>query len=488
MRNTSKPKLPPTNNNNNKRANSHTRIQPQQRGYYYSSANTQRRLQNKLNSNNNNNTNSKIEIDASSSSSSYHVTNIPLKRKWENELELYNKNNKLIIYLDNQKTKLGFILSLFKTLNNIISDTIIKKKIKIYEVNRKLQNDRIKKEKEDYEFQRNLSQQIDNALIKANQALESIKYIHKQLPKIKLNITDTSSKVIPPLSKPKDGSTLSDVIEKCQDKFNTNIQINNNNMNKYFTTFTRNKNVINIIKEKNRRLKQKHKNTLNSIFDTIYHNKIKHSMDIDDDNSSNNNDTNVNNVIKVSSLLISSLFMNLYMKVFCNVERNEHDNAVEKLYHLFSLWVIVTHMKQLFDNNNNNEQCDDNNTFNYNLNVTNIFGYKCNWDSILQPHESYFIKGFIYKQLHLYFDMLNKNCLSSNEKEIFNDDFYKMYHTLSKVEKIKCINYIMNHIHNNNNNSNNNKDNTSKEELNLFRNIESIFKNNGYYCCNICKQ
>ena len=88
MRNTSKPKLPPTHNNNNKRANSHTRIQPQQRGYYYSSANTQRRLQNKLNNNNNN---SKIEIDASSSSS--YVMNIPLKRKWENELELYNKNN-----------------------------------------------------------------------------------------------------------------------------------------------------------------------------------------------------------------------------------------------------------------------------------------------------------------------------------------------------------------------------------------------------------
>jgi hypothetical protein len=81
--------------------------------------------------------------------------------------------------------------------------------------------------------------------------------------------------------------------------------------------------------------------------------------------------------------------------------------------------------------------------------------------------------------------MLNKNCLSANnEKEIFNDDFYKMYHTLSKVEKIKCINYIMHHI----NNNNTNKDNTSKEELNLFRNIESIFKNNGYYCCNICKQ
>ena len=478
MRNTSKPKLPPT-NNNSKRSNSHTRIQPQPRGYYYSSANTQRRLQNKLNSANNNNTaNSKIEIDASSS----YAMNIPLKLKWENELELYNKNNKLIIYLDNQKTKLGFVLSLFKTLNNIISDTIVKKKIKIYEVNRKLQNDRIKKEKEDYEFQRNLSQQIDNALIKANQALESIKYIHKQLPKIKLNITDSSSKAMPPLSKPKDSSTLTDVIEKCQDKFNTHIQINNNNMNRYFSTFTRNKNAINVIKEKNRRLKQKHKGTLNSIFDTIYHSKIKHSMDIDDDADSNaSNDKNVNNVIKASSLLISSLFMNLYMKVFCSSERNEHENAVEKLYHLFSLWVIVTHMKQLFEND---EQRDS--AFGSNLNVTNIFGHKCNWDAVLQPYESYFMKGFIHKQLHLYFDMLNKNCLSSNEKEIFNDDFYKLYHTLSKVEKIKCINYIMHHIHNNTNNSN--KDNTSKEELNLFRNIESIFKNNGYYCCNICKQ
>ena len=76
-------------------------------------------------------------------------------------------------------------------------------------------------------------------------------------------------------------------------------------------------------------------------------------MDIADDNS---------------LLLISLLFINLYMKMFCNLEQNENQKALEKLYHLFSLWVFVTHMKQLFYNN---EQCD--NTCNCNLNVTNIF-------------------------------------------------------------------------------------------------------------------
>ena len=59
-------------------------------------------------------------------------------------------------------------------------------------------------------------------------------------------------------------------------------------------------------------------------------------MDIADDNS---------------LLLISLLFMNLYMKVLCSLEHNENQNALEKLYHLFLLWVFVTYMKQLFDNN-----------------------------------------------------------------------------------------------------------------------------------------
>ena len=59
-------------------------------------------------------------------------------------------------------------------------------------------------------------------------------------------------------------------------------------------------------------------------------------MDIADDNS---------------SLFISLLFMNLYMKVFWNLGHNENQNALEKLYYLFSLWVFVTYMKQLFDNN-----------------------------------------------------------------------------------------------------------------------------------------
>ena len=61
INNTSKSKLQTT-KNNYKCTTSHTRIQPQQLEYY-SSANTQLRLQNNINNNNNN---SKIEINASS--------------------------------------------------------------------------------------------------------------------------------------------------------------------------------------------------------------------------------------------------------------------------------------------------------------------------------------------------------------------------------------------------------------------------------------
>ena len=148
---------------NNQRSKSKNSVK--QRGYYYSSANVMKRKQN-----------AKVEIE----SKDIPIIENPIKLKWNNDLELYDKNNKLIEFLDIEKNKLNYILNIFKELNKNFGEILIKPKIKIAEINKKIQNDKYKKEKEDFIFNQNLSDKIDDALIKANLALEKVKNLGKR--------------------------------------------------------------------------------------------------------------------------------------------------------------------------------------------------------------------------------------------------------------------------------------------------------------------
>lgn len=480
MRSQSKNKVPLN------KARSTSKIKVPQRGYYYSS-NNPRRTKTK--------TENKTEED---------FLPTPIKLKWDNDLELYSKNTKLINWFDKETSKYSYLLNIFKEINKTISDIILKPKIKIYEIDKKKQNERLKKEKEEYEFQKNIANKIDSALQKANMALENI----KQFGKLKKAVTENNilpPPIIPdinniPLKQPKEKNEISDIIEKCQDKYVTTIEINKKNKNALDSTMTNNRNLFKIAKEKNRRLKQKHKN-FGNVFDNIYNNnsnnlkiakKQNDRMEIDEEETVKDELTEENIMLKITSLLTSSLFTKLYIKVLYDDLNQKEDNSrkqnEEIIYNAFSLWFLIHYMNNLIESYNNQ------NDILLKENLTDIFKQKNNFDNYFNNSEQIFINKQIINVIQNFLDNLNKteknqNFLENgkiNENDIFPGEFYKLYQNLSKIEKIKCINYISNNIDNHENQNENIF--SSKEELNLFKNIQSIFKNNGSYCCTICKK
>ena len=459
---------------NNQRVKSKSTVK--QRGYYYSKENIMKRKQSE-----------KIEID--SINYNENIISAPIKLKWNNELELYNKNNLLIQFLEIEKNKFNFILNIFKELNKNFGDILLKPKIKIAEINKKIQNDQYKKEKENFIFNQNLSDKIDDALIKANLALEKVKNIGKKA--IILPSTQNEKNIYTKyaLEKPKEKNELSEIIKRCQDKYVDSVQINKDNINTYFMSLTKNRTLFRDFKERIRRSKQKFKEYPN-IFDDIY-NKNKKKMDIDLIN--NNNITlygddkiikEENKMIKICSILSSDLFSKLYNKVMFS-DKNDKNNQIneEDIYNIFSLWFMINHIGVLLEENKGIEKL--------NVKLTKFYPLKYTIENYLNSSEIQLINQNIIKVIQKFLDYLNRKTLNSNNKdveinenEIFEKNFYKLYNLLQKIEQIKAIKYISENIENIQGNNNL----VHKEELNYFKNLQSIFMNNGYYSCNICKK
>ena len=457
-------------------ARSSSKIKIKPRGYYYSSNNPRR-------------TKSKAEI------STVEAFPTPMKLKWDNDLELYSKNTLLINWFDKETSKYAYLLNVYKEINKSIGDIIIKPKIKIYEIDKKKQNEKLKKEKEDYEFQKNMANKIDDALMKANMALESIKMLGKQ-KKSNQNSNPNSNLILPPtttepiLKQPKEKNEIVDIIEKCQDKYVSSIETNQSNYNKYFSTLANNRKLFKISKEKSRRMKQKNKN-IGNIFDDIYTQVSGNNNKMDIEQQTSNDLSEENIILQVSSLLNSGLFTKLFIKVLyddlnpSSIETLKNKDE-EIIYNAFSLWYLIHYM------NNTIQTHDKNNDIILQENYTEVFKQKNNIENYFSYSESKFIDEYIHSIIQKFIENLNSKDQGNkelNENEIFTNDFYKLYQNLSKVEKIKCIDYIASSIdqkvYHQEPNSNINVF-TSKEELNLFKNIQSIFKNNGSYCCNIC--
>ncbi len=459
---------------NNQRVKSKSTVK--QRGYYYSKENIMKRKQSE-----------KIEID--SINYNENIISAPIKLKWNNELELYNKNNLLIQFLEIEKNKFNFILNIFKELNKNFGDILLKPKIKIAEINKKIQNDQYKKEKENFIFNQNLSDKIDDALIKANLALEKVKNIGKKA--IILPSTQNEKNIYTKyaLEKPKEKNELSEIIKRCQDKYVDSVQINKDNINTYFMSLTKNRTLFRDFKERIRRSKQKFKEYPN-IFDDIY-NKNKKKMDIDLINNNNitlYGDDNIikeeNKMIKICSILSSDLFSKLYNKVMFSDKNNKNNQINEEdIYNIFSLWFMINHIGVLLEENKGIEKL--------NVKLTKFYPLKYTIENYLNSSEIQLINQNIIKVIQKFLDYLNRKTLNSNNKdveinenEIFEKNFYKLYNLLQKIEQIKAIKYISENIENIQGNNNL----VHKEELNYFKNLQSIFMNNGYYSCNICKK
>ena len=101
---------------------------------------------------------------------------------------------------------------------------------------------------------------------------------------------------------------------------------------------------------------------------------------------------------------------------------------------------------------------------------------------------NYIFKNNIFDVIEKYLLFLNRKkniSVNSDENQIFSQDYHKLYKIIFKLEQSKISQFIQNNIENNNNFINQNIMTNTKEELNYFRNIQSIFVNKGKYICSI---
>ena len=103
-------------------------------------------------------------------------------------------------------------------------------------------------------------------------------------------------------------------------------------------------------------------------------------------------------------------------------------------------------------------------------------------------HNNQFLKNSIFDVIEKYLLFLNRknnNSVNFDENQIFTQDYHKLYEIYFKLEQSKISQFIQNKIENNVNFMKQNIMTNTKEELNYFRNIQSIFTNKGKYICSI---
>ena len=530
------------NNQYNKKAKSKSKpkVLTKQRGYYYSSANINKRkeLQKQFNNDNNNSQNDDINMkddflskkkdnnpfrnnnnnnynDNNDNKINSNNNNINNKNNINN-LELYNKNNFLLNYIENERKELGIVLNKLKLINYSIGNIIYKPKIKNFEINKKLIREKELKEQEEINFNKNITNKIDEALNRANLALDNIRYLGKPKSSKPTNNNNYNYNYnnerndninnkynYNEFKKEKEKMNLINLAQKCLDKYVDNIQINNSNHDEYFIAISKQRKLFKDAKEQLQSAKYRLRNS-GSFFDEIYRNKFKNK-----NTNINNNKESVDLVflgkeifvkenifIRINSFLKSEIFQKLFVKVLYNdnfienqnINNNINNNILNNndIYNIFSLWIIIKEIINLLnkiDNNNLGLSFID-------KDINEIifdFSYKEN-NLVYSSLNNYFLKNIIFDVIEKYLLFLNRknnNSINFDENQIFTQDYHKLYELFFKLEQSKISQFIQKNIENNNNFINQNIMSNTKEELNYFRNIQSIFTNKGKYVCSI---
>ena len=522
---------------NNKKAKSKSKpkVLTKQRGYYYSSANINKRKELQKQNNNNNNYQSedinmkdgfipKKKENSQNNINNMNINNNNINNNINNinSLELYNKNSLLLNYIENERKEFSVVLNKLKLINYAIGNIILKPKIKNFEINKKLIREKELKEQEEINFNKNITNKIDEALNRANLALDNIRYLGKPKSSKPTNnnnyneINDINNNIntkynYNEFKKEKEKMNLINLAQKCLDKYVDNIQINNSNHDEYFISISKQRKLFKDAKEHLQSAKYRLRNS-GSFFDDIFRNNFKKKKNV------NNNKEPVDLVVlskeiffkeniflRMNSFLRSEIFKKLFVKVLYNdnfIDNNNNQNMNNNnnnninnttlnnndIYNIFSLWVIIKeiiNMINKIDNNNNlglafidkdiNEIIiDTNNNNENNLEYTSL--------------NNYFFKNTIFDVIEKYLLFLNRknnNSINFDENQIFTQDYHKLYEIYFKLEQSKISQFIQNNIENNNSFINQNIMSNSKEELNFFRNIQSIFTNKGKYVCSI---
>lgn len=250
-------------------------------------------------------------------------------------------------------------------------------------------------------------------------------------------------------------------------------------MGEYFTHIAKNKNSLKILKEKNKKLIQRSKNIKESV------NKYfkKFTLKTNDEETKNNNSEmkyplykNLNNRLRIISLISSDLFYKLYLKIMYKFESNFKD---EDLYDIFSFWFYLKNMKNIIQDSESNSTQE-------NLELINVSLCENPNNSENKIIDSLILKNISSYCSHLFEKSKSKNMKETNEEEIFTKDFYNLYTIFLKLEKIKIIKHIKENFQNVRKIIIENKA-LSKEELYYIKNIYSILQNNGQHSFQITK-
>ena len=520
-------------NNLNKRDKSKgkPKVVAKPRGYYYSSVNVNKRkeMQKQFNNNNmkinENNINTNEDFfsnkniknnNISNFNNTNNNTNININNDHKNNLELYNKNNLLLNYIENERKEFNIVLKKLKLINYCIGGIILKPKIKNFEINKKLLLEKEKREQEEINFTKNISDKIDSAINKANMALDNIRYLgiakssnstlinNNNNYNMGMNINTNNDYNFYEIKKEKEKRNLINLTQRCLEKYVDNIEMNNSNHDEYFITISKQRKLFKDAKEQLQSAKYRLRNA-GSFFDDIFKNKNNNKNKI----NSYPNKENItliilnkeiffreNIFIRINSFLKSEIFQKLFVKVLYNdnfIEninnkniKNSYALTNNDVYNIFSLWIIIKDILNLFN------QVDNHNMgisfINKNLNEKNFNDNKENNNLEFSSLNNYIFKNNIFDVIEKYLLFLNRRNNSSvnfDENKIFSQDYHKLYEIIFKLEQSKIAQFIQNNIENNNISINQNIITNTKEELNYFRNIQSIFENKGKYLCSI---
>jgi hypothetical protein len=399
-------------------------------------------------------------------------------------------------------------LKKIENFNLILSEYLIRKKINIREIEVRMKNEEMRKEKESLMIKKNLEDKVESVLEKANSCLENIKNLGKKISVEKNKNIKNSS--ITTTVKNTNTDPLKSVISNLGNKYNSEILINEENLNLYFSLVAKNRKSIKDLKDKYKRFNNKNKSA-KDIFNKIYSvNEInKNSQNLEKNENLQNLEKNekfafssilykqLDMILYPMNLIHSDLFEKLFMKIL--FLKNSYKQS--DIYDIFSFWYYLKNIKGKLAEIENYKL----DTVTMSNLASQIIKIDLISSSENKKEKNYKIfENLALKNLSRYFQSLFKkgkpesnktNTNSHNEikeDEIFDKNFYSLYDSLLKMNRIKYIKMILQLVQEVNSemyipkNANQIKP-EQKDECLFLKSIYSLIANNGSFSYQISK-
>jgi hypothetical protein len=406
-------------------------------------------------------------------------------------------------------------LKKIENFNLILSEYLIRKKINIREIEVRMKNEEMRKEKESLMIKKNLEDKVESVLEKANSCLENIKNLGKKIPvnSVEKNKINKNSSITTTVKNTVYSDPLKSVISNLGNKYNSEIFINEENLNFYFSLVAKNRKSIKDLKDKYKRFNNKNKSA-RDIFNKIYSvNKINKNSQIleKNENFEKSQIFEKNEKFAFSSILYKQLDMilhpmnlihsDLFEKLFMKILFLKNSYKQSDIYDIFSFWYYLKNIKGKLAEIEN-----------YKLDtviMSNLASHIIKIDLVSssenKKEKNYKIfENLALKNLGRYFQSLFKKSIPESNKtntnshneikedEIFDKNFYSLYDSLLKMNRIKYIKMILQLVQEVNSemyipkNANQIKP-EQKDECLFLKSIYSLIANNGSFSYQISK-